>query len=82
MGDNSLRVTVFRVFKDKAGQWRWRLVARNGKIIADSGEGYTRERDAMRAAQRVATMIQTEAVAIENAEGIGKVWCVPGKEQP
>ena len=23
-----------------AGEWRWRLVASNGKIIADSGEGY------------------------------------------
>ncbi|RRW46565.1 DUF1508 domain-containing protein [Pseudomonas luteola] len=23
-----------------SGDWRWRLVANNGKIIADSGEGY------------------------------------------
>ena len=30
----------FEVYKDKAGEWRWRLRASNGRIIADSGEGY------------------------------------------
>lgn len=25
--------------------WRWRLVASNGRTIADSAEGYTRESD-------------------------------------
>jgi uncharacterized protein YegP (UPF0339 family) len=27
-------------YKDAKGEWRWRLVAANGRIIADSGEGY------------------------------------------
>lgn len=31
---------TFEVFRDNAGEWRWRLVAGNGNIIADSGEGY------------------------------------------
>ena len=31
---------TFEVFRDGAGEWRWRLVASNGNIIADSGEGY------------------------------------------
>lgn len=31
---------TFEVFQDNAGEWRWRLVAANGNIIADSGEGY------------------------------------------
>lgn len=30
----------FYVFKDANGEWRWRLVAANGKQIATSGEGY------------------------------------------
>jgi len=30
----------FHVYKDTAGEWRWRLKAAKGKIIADSGEGY------------------------------------------
>ena len=30
----------FDIYKDHASEWRWRLVARNGKTIADSSEGY------------------------------------------
>lgn len=37
------------VYQDAAGEWRWKLVAANGRIMADSGEGYTRRRDAYRA---------------------------------
>ena len=40
------------VYQDKAGEWRWRRVAPNGEIIADSAEGYTRLSDAERAAAR------------------------------
>lgn len=36
---------VFEKYIDDRGQWRWRLVAGNGKIIADSGEGYVQEHD-------------------------------------
>ena len=45
--------TGFEVYRDGAGQWRWRLVHRNGNILADSGEGYTRRNDAKRAVDRV-----------------------------
>jgi uncharacterized protein len=31
----------FELFKDKKGEFRWRLVASNGQAIASSGEGYT-----------------------------------------
>ena len=37
----------YNIFKDKAGEWRWRLVATNGKIIADSGEGYNNKADCL-----------------------------------
>ena len=30
----------FHRYRDRRGQWRWRFVAANGRIIADSGEGY------------------------------------------
>jgi len=30
----------FEMYKDKAGEWRWRLKAGNGNQIASSGEGY------------------------------------------
>jgi uncharacterized protein YegP (UPF0339 family) len=40
------------VYQDKAGGWRWKRVAGNGEIIADSAEAYTRMADAERAASR------------------------------
>jgi uncharacterized protein YegP (UPF0339 family) len=40
------------IYLDKAGAWRWKRVAPNGEIIADSGESYTRLSDAERAASR------------------------------
>ena len=30
-------------YKDTKGEWRWRLKASNGRIIADSAEGYKNE---------------------------------------
>ncbi|WP_459194496.1 HVO_2922 family protein [Halosimplex sp. J119] len=36
----------FEVFRDRADEWRWRLVHRNGNVIATSGEGYTRRHNA------------------------------------
>lgn len=32
---------AFYVFEDRAGEWRWSLVAANKEIVADSGEGYS-----------------------------------------
>jgi amphi-Trp domain-containing protein len=36
----------FEVYEDRAGEWRWRLVHRNGNIIADGGEGYSTKQKA------------------------------------
>ncbi|MBL8126935.1 MAG: DUF1508 domain-containing protein [Thermomicrobiales bacterium] len=33
----------FHLYRDKRGEYRWRLRSRNSKIIADSGEGYTQK---------------------------------------
>jgi uncharacterized protein YegP (UPF0339 family) len=38
----------FEIYRQKNRQWRWRLRARNGKIIADSGESYKRVSDCLR----------------------------------
>ena len=40
----------FEIFQDEAGQWRWRLKAANGEIVAQS-EAYTRKEDAQRGAR-------------------------------
>jgi len=38
--------TRFELYRDTDGKWRWRFVHRNGNILADSGEGYSRKTDA------------------------------------
>lgn len=39
---------TYHVFPDAKGEWRWHLRARNGRIVACSGEGYKRQRDCVR----------------------------------
>ena len=36
---------AFYVYLDAQGYWRWRLLAANQRIIADSGEGYVNKSD-------------------------------------
>ncbi|MFB6301051.1 MAG: YegP family protein, partial [Halobacteriales archaeon] len=45
--------TAIEVYRDQAGEWRWRLIHRNGNILADSGEGYSRRPSARRAIDRI-----------------------------
>lgn len=35
----------FEPFKDRAGEYRWHFRADNGRIIADSAEGYINKSD-------------------------------------
>lgn len=35
----------YYIYKDKVGEFRWRYQAVNGKVIADSGEGYKTKKD-------------------------------------
>ncbi len=44
---------TFELYKDKAGEFRWRLVHQNGQIIADSGEGYTTKANAINGIESV-----------------------------
>ena len=36
---------TFQIYKDRAGEFRWRLTAANNEIIADSSEGYVNKSD-------------------------------------
>ena len=36
----------FDLYKDTTGEWRWRLVASNGKTVADSGDSNTTKANA------------------------------------
>lgn len=47
LGDHPAARRVFRTYKDAAGEWRWRLLAGNDRIIAESGEGYRDRQDCL-----------------------------------
>jgi len=44
---------TYYYFKDTAGEWRWHLKAANGRIIADSAEGYKNKQDCLDDIDRV-----------------------------
>lgn len=54
----------FQIFKDVAGEWRWRLVAANGRIIASSGEGYKNRSHAIEMVGKIMD-IEGEQVNVE-----------------
>ena len=45
--DEAKSAATFEVYKDKAGEFRWRLKAGNGQNIASSGEGYAEKRSCL-----------------------------------
>lgn len=57
---------LFAIYPDSKKEWRWRLRADNGKIIAVSSEGYTNKSDCRHAIELVkqssnATVIETNS---------------------
>ncbi len=62
----------FELYEDRAGEHRWRLRHRNGNVIADSGEGYTRRHNAQKGMQSVR----------RNALGAGTLRIDPDAEVP
>ena len=59
--------TAFELFRDAAGEWRWRLIHENGNILADSGEGYSSRSKARQGAESVRT--NAAAAAVDDGEG-------------
>ena len=41
------------VYRDGHHEWRWRLVADNGEVVADSAEGYFNKSHAVEMARKV-----------------------------
>ncbi|MCA9337124.1 YegP family protein [Candidatus Saccharibacteria bacterium] len=47
-----MRYSYFKIFQDRAGEWRWTLYGANQEAVATS-EGYTTKYSAERSAARV-----------------------------
>ena len=45
-------MSKFKVFKDKKGEWRFNLIAKNGEVIASS-EGYSSKAGAIKGVKAV-----------------------------
>jgi len=58
--------TAFEVYEDAAGEYRWRLVHRNGRILADSGEGYASRSNARRAVDTVTATAESAEVGADS----------------
>lgn len=57
----------FTTYRDKTRQWRWRITAQNGRIVADSGESYQSRNNALRAARRFAAAVRDQSIVFMTA---------------
>jgi len=55
---------TFEIYTDAAGEYRWRLKAKNGKIVA-SGEGYKKMHRAVRGVDAVIRAASHARVAVK-----------------
>lgn len=55
----------FKVFQDKRDQWRWHLIAGNGRIIADSAESYHNKQDCLKGVDLVKNACQETPVEVD-----------------
>ena len=60
-----MRTPKLENYRDGRREWRWRLKASNGRIVADSGEGYRRRASARHAAARVRTILAGDLPVVE-----------------
>lgn len=63
---------TFQIYEDRNRGWRWRALADNGRIVADSGEAYTSKGNVSTGIQRFIASVR-EHVEIE---------AVPARESP
>lgn len=52
----------FNVYRDQTRRWRWRLVASNGRIVADSGQSYGRRNECVEAVNRTRRIANNAAI--------------------
>ena len=53
----------FEIFEGRNKKWYWRLIAANGKIVADGGQGYSTSQNTRRAVIKLKTMLVEKGIA-------------------
>lgn len=61
----------FEVYKDRAGEFRWRLRAQNTQVLAGSGQGYTTKRDCLSGIESVKRAVAEAPVEDMGEAGAG-----------
>jgi uncharacterized protein len=54
----------FELYKDKAGEYRWRLKHSNGNILATASEGYSSRASALKCIENVKASADSEVVEV------------------
>lgn len=56
----------FYLYIDRAGEYRWRLLAANNQIVADSSEGYANRQGALQAVGRIQQLVNDPRLHIHD----------------
>jgi uncharacterized protein YegP (UPF0339 family) len=67
--DHQDYLAAFEVYQDASDEWRWRLLARNGNIIADSAEGYSSKISALNGVDTVRSVARDARIDPEWRDG-------------
>ena len=67
--DEKKAKATFEVYKDRAGEYRWRLRSMNKQVLASSGEGYKEKRDCLAAIESVKRAAAEAPVVEEQPAG-------------
>ncbi len=59
-----MRKGKLEIYEDAKGEYRWRLKSSNGRIIATSGEGYTRKSDCIEAQRKIAVTMREAVIEV------------------
>nr|WP_158601113.1 HVO_2922 family protein [Haloplanus aerogenes] len=70
--------TAIEVYRDVAGGWRWRLVHRNGNVLASSGEGYASRSGVRRVIDSLREDIGDAEIEVYEDESGGFRWRLAG----
>lgn len=54
----------FQIYPDKSNEYRWRLVAVNKKIVADSAEGYSTKSNCRKAVNRLIHQFKNKEIKV------------------
>ena len=72
--------TAIEVYVDEADEWRWRLLHRNGNVLAGSGEGYSSRSEVRELIDRLRKQSKAMDIEVYEDEAGGYRWRLSGED--